>query len=87
MYDTFDGKYKRTVEELHRAEFNVGGSILTLDILDTSGSHEFPAMRALNIQSSDAYILVYSVEESESFDEVRQKQGQREWIVKESKKE
>ncbi|CAG7719017.1 unnamed protein product [Allacma fusca] len=76
MYDSFDGKYKRTVEELHRAEFNVGGSILTLDILDTSGSHEFPAMRALNIQSSDAFILVYSVEESDSFDEVKRLHAQ-----------
>lgn len=35
LYDQFDIKYIKTVEELHRAEYTVDGVKLTLDILDT----------------------------------------------------
>ncbi|XP_059480004.1 ras-related protein Rap-2a [Neocloeon triangulifer] len=73
LYGTFPDRYKRTVEEMHHGEFDVGGVHLTLDILDTSGAQEFPAMRALSISSADAFILVYALDESEeSFEEVRQ---------------
>ncbi|KOB51795.1 Uncharacterized protein OBRU01_27181, partial [Operophtera brumata] len=46
LYNTFSPKYKRTIEEMHHGDFNVSGVRLTLDILDTSGAYEFPAMRA-----------------------------------------
>ncbi|RZF44401.1 hypothetical protein LSTR_LSTR010030 [Laodelphax striatellus] len=71
LYSTFSPKYKRTVEEMHHADFTVAGVHLTLDILDTSGSFEFPAMRALSISSADAFILVYSVVDAATFDEAR----------------
>jgi len=38
--------------------------------MDTGGSYEFPAMKTLNIASSNAFILVYSIEDESSFDEV-----------------
>ncbi|KAL1140616.1 hypothetical protein AAG570_000546 [Ranatra chinensis] len=56
---------------MHHGEFGVNGVHLRLDILDTSGSFEFPAMRALNISSADAFVLVYSVVDAESFEEAR----------------
>lgn len=71
LYGNFTTKYKRTVEEMHREEFNVNGVRLTLEILDTAGSLEFPAMRALSISSGDAFILVYSVIDPKSFEEAR----------------
>ncbi|XP_068629972.1 ras-related protein Rap-2b isoform X1 [Battus philenor] len=71
LYGTFSHKYKRTVEEMHHGDFNVSGVRLTLDILDTSGAYEFPAMRALSMQSADAFILVYDITDSNSFAEVR----------------
>ncbi|XP_021958232.1 ras-related protein Rap-2a [Folsomia candida] len=70
LYDTWTGKYRRTVEEMHRADFPIGGASLTLDILDTSGSYEFPAMKTLNIASSNAFIIVYAVDDDTSFDEM-----------------
>uniref|UniRef100_A0A182QBD2 GTP-binding protein Rhes n=1 Tax=Anopheles farauti TaxID=69004 RepID=A0A182QBD2_9DIPT len=71
LYSSFSPKYKRTVEEMHHGHFSVGGVNLTLDILDTSGSYEFPAMRALSISSADAFILVYDVTDSITFEEVK----------------
>ncbi|XP_015431474.1 PREDICTED: ras-related protein Rap-2a [Dufourea novaeangliae] len=70
LYNTFTPKYKRTVEEMHHGDFNVSGVHLTLDILDTSGSYEFPAMRDLSIKSADAFILVYDVNDANTFLEV-----------------
>ncbi|XP_058117899.1 ras-related protein Rap1 [Anopheles ziemanni] len=71
LYSSFSPKYKRTVEEMHHGHFSVGGVNLTLDILDTSGAYEFPAMRALSISSADAFILVYDVTDSITFEEVK----------------
>jgi small GTP-binding protein len=65
-------KYKATVEEFHQGEYEINGRALTLDILDTSGSYEFPAMRDLSIATGDAFILVYSIDDDESFERVRQ---------------
>lgn len=70
LYDTFNPKYRRTVEEMHRADFPIGGCSLTLDILDTAGSYDFPAMKTLNIASSDVFVIVYAVDDEASFDEV-----------------
>ncbi|SPP88862.1 ras-related protein Rap-2b [Drosophila guanche] len=71
LYNTFSPKYKRTIEEMHQGNFSIAGVSLTLDILDTAGSYEFPAMRALSISSADAFILVYDVTDSSTFEEVR----------------
>ncbi|VEN64075.1 unnamed protein product [Callosobruchus maculatus] len=71
LYGVFSSKYKRTVEEMHHGDFNVAGVRLTLDILDTSGAYEFPAMRALSIQSADAFVLVYDVTDVSTFEEMR----------------
>lgn len=67
LYRKFSSKYKRTVEEMHHGQFTVDGVKIDLDILDTSGAYEFPAMRALSISSADAFVLVYSVTDPESF--------------------
>ncbi|XP_052120971.1 uncharacterized protein LOC113215995 isoform X2 [Frankliniella occidentalis] len=76
LYNTFSPKYKRTVEEMHHGEFSVGGVNLTLDILDTAGSYEFPAMRALCMKSADAIVLVYDVTDADTFEEVRSTRDQ-----------
>jgi small GTP-binding protein len=72
LYDKFSEKYRQTIEELHRGEYELpDGSSLTLDILDTSGAFEFPAMRALSISTGNAFILVFSLNDKESFEEVK----------------
>ncbi|XP_035253325.1 ras-related protein Rap-1b-like [Anguilla anguilla] len=71
LQDSFDHKYKPTVEELHSLEYDVDGAKIRIEIMDTSGSYSFPAMKKLCIRNSDAFALVYSIDNSESFEEVQ----------------
>lgn len=71
LYDHFPSEYLPTIEELYRGEYDVGTTGLVLDILDTSGTYEFPAMRKLAVDTGDAFILVYAINDNESFEEVR----------------
>ncbi|KFO13090.1 GTP-binding protein Rhes, partial [Balearica regulorum gibbericeps] len=71
LMDTFEPKHRRTVEELHSKEYEVSGATVKVEILDTSGSYSFPAMRKLSIQNSDAFALVYAVDNAESFESVK----------------
>ncbi|XP_045547222.1 GTP-binding protein Rhes [Salmo salar] len=71
LQDTFELKHRRTVEEMHSKEYDIGGSKVTVEILDTSGSYSFPAMRKLSIQNSDAFALVYAVDDAESLKAVK----------------
>ena len=71
LHENFISEYKATVEELHRGEYEIDGVSLTLDILDTSGAFPFPAMRKLSIRTGDAFVLVYSIDDEASFEEVR----------------
>ena len=40
-----------------------------MEILDTAGSHEFPAMRQLSIQSGHGFIIVYDFDDNESLND------------------
>uniref|UniRef100_A0A1E1X7P3 Uncharacterized protein n=1 Tax=Amblyomma aureolatum TaxID=187763 RepID=A0A1E1X7P3_9ACAR len=71
LYDEFPVDYFATIEEFHTGEYEVNGASLTLDIVDTSGSYPFPAMRSLAISAADAFVLVYAVDDPESFEEAR----------------
>ena len=71
LFEKFVSEYKATVEEMYTEEYVINGMALTLDFLDTAGSYAFPAMRKLSIATADAVILVYSVDDEGSFDEVK----------------
>lgn len=71
LHDRFDTKYTRTVEELHALEYDTDGAKVRIEILDTSGSYAFPAMRALCIRTGDAFALVYAADEPDSLEEVQ----------------
>jgi GTPase SAR1 family protein len=45
--------------------------VFTLQITDTTGSHQFPAMQRLNIQKGHAFILVYSIVNRQSLEELK----------------
>ncbi len=45
LYAAFDQTYAATVEDLYSRDYELGATSLKVDILDTSGESEFPAMR------------------------------------------
>ena len=58
---------------MYRGEFEVGSTKFTLDIEDTSGTFawDFPAMVEVSLGHADAVLLVFSVGDRESFEQVR----------------
>ncbi|RLW00166.1 hypothetical protein DV515_00009152 [Chloebia gouldiae] len=72
----FEDQYTPTIEDFHRKVYNIRGDMYQLDILDTSGNYPFPAMRRLSILTGDVFILVFSLDNRESFDEVKRLQKQ-----------
>ncbi|ALC41550.1 CG30158 [Drosophila busckii] len=69
---TYTDKYRATVEDLYNREYDLGGVTLKVDILDTSGDMQFPAMRRLSIATAHAFMLVYATTSAPSFQCVKQ---------------
>ncbi|KAI1307929.1 GTP-binding protein Di-Ras2 [Halotydeus destructor] len=68
--DTYKDQYVPTIEDTYRQVISCNKNICTLQITDTTGSHQFPAMQRLNISKGHAFMLVYSVTSKSSLDEV-----------------
>lgn len=71
LRNAFNVAYKATIEDLHSRDFNVNGVSVKVDFLDTAGNSEFPAMRRLSISTAHAFLIVYAVDDAESFDEAK----------------
>lgn len=75
--DTFTEEYHPTVEDLYESPLNLTPKITALfDIVDTAGSYNFPAMRKLTIDEGEAFVLVYSVDDQNSLEEVLKIRGE-----------
>ncbi|CAH1775602.1 unnamed protein product [Owenia fusiformis] len=67
----FTDVYTPTIEDFHRKVYRIRGEAYRLDILDTSGNHPYPAMRRLSLLTGDLFLLTYSIDNFESFEEVK----------------
>lgn len=66
LYHCFSEDYEKTIED----SFFYKGDKFDLEIIDTSGSHNFPDMMKIAIMAGDVFVLVYSVEDWATFDRV-----------------
>lgn len=71
LKDNFTANYKETVEDLYCREYDVNGTQVKVDILDTAGNLAFPAMRRLSISTAHAFLLVYALDDPHSLEEVQ----------------
>ncbi|XP_076352921.1 GTP-binding protein Di-Ras2-like [Tachypleus tridentatus] len=68
---TFQKSYIPTIEDTYRQVISRNKHICTLQITDTTGSHQFPAMQRLNISKGHAFVLVYSITNKQSLEELK----------------
>ena len=60
------------MDDMYRGEFEDGrGRTVNFDIQDVGGCfvYEFPAMRSVSLASADAVILVFSLDNAETWEE------------------
>merc|ERR1719354_869267 len=68
--------YDPTIEDSYRKQCQIDGSGARLDILDTAGQEEFSAMREQYMRSGEGFLLVFSVADKLSFNEINNFQRQ-----------
>jgi len=64
--------YDATIENNYRRQVVIDDVACVLDILDTAGQEEYSALRAQWIQSGQGYIIMYSIDDSSSFESVKE---------------
>jgi small GTP-binding protein len=62
--------YDPTIEDSYSKEIEVDGRACNLEILDTAGVAQFTAMRELYIKNGQGFLLVYSVTDKKSLEEL-----------------
>ncbi|CAI4452357.1 ALI_HP2_G0016700.mRNA.1.CDS.1 [Saccharomyces cerevisiae] len=62
--------YDPTIEDSYRKTIEIDNKVFDLEILDTAGIAQFTAMRELYIKSGMGFLLVYSVTDRQSLEEL-----------------
>uniref|UniRef100_A0A1I8IF81 Small monomeric GTPase n=1 Tax=Macrostomum lignano TaxID=282301 RepID=A0A1I8IF81_9PLAT len=63
--------YDPTIEDSYIQYKMIDSDWCLLDVLDTAGQEEFSAMREQYMRKGDGFLLVYSVTDRKSFDDIR----------------
>ncbi|XP_030761766.1 ras-related protein M-Ras-like [Sitophilus oryzae] len=62
--------YDPTIEDSYMQHVEVDGQWCMLDVLDTAGQEEFSAMREQYMRKGDGFLLVYSVTDKNSYENI-----------------
>ncbi|CAB4028575.1 GTP-binding Di-Ras2 [Paramuricea clavata] len=71
VHDEYRINYIPTVEDIYRYFIQSNNRLCNLTIVDTGGTHDFPAMKELNIKNCAAFILVLSVDDKKSLEQFK----------------
>lgn len=67
MYDEFVEDYEPTKADSYRKKVMLDGEEVQIDILDTAGQEDYAAIRDNYFRSGEGFMCVYSITDSESF--------------------
>lgn len=67
----FVDEYDPTIEDSYRKQCVIDEEVALLDILDTAGQEEYSAMREQYMRTGEGFLLVYSIVDKNSFDEIQ----------------
>ena len=65
------GRYDPTIEDSYKKTMNLDGEAVRLDLLDTAGQQEYQYMQDKYIASGEGFVLVFSLINAESLEEVK----------------
>jgi len=66
----FVDEYDPTIEDSYRKQCIIDGETALLDVLDTAGQEEYSAMREQYMRTGEGFLLVYSITNRQSFEEI-----------------
>jgi GTPase KRas len=66
----FCEEYDPTIEDNYRKQVHVDDHTCLLDIMDTAGEEEYPAMRDQYTRAGMGFLIVYSITSRDSFNEI-----------------
>jgi GTPase KRas protein len=69
-------EYDPTIENSYRKQIDVDGRAVVLDILDTAGQKEYSAMRDQYLRQGQGFLMVYSIDNFESFKKLKELHAQ-----------
>ena len=69
--DKFPTDHDTTIEDQYSIPTQIDGIECRLEILDTAGQDDYQSMLDTWINSADGFILVYSIDDKDSFDSTR----------------
>jgi len=67
----FMEKYDPTIEDFYRKEIEVDNTPCVLEILDTAGTEQFASMRDLYIKNGQGFVVVYSLTNHQTFQDIK----------------
>ncbi|KAJ6245407.1 ras-like protein rasb [Anaeramoeba flamelloides] len=70
LQNFFITDYDPTIEECYRKQIIVENKTCLLDVLDTGGQEDYSSMRAQYMDSGEGFLVIYSIIDAESFDQV-----------------
>lgn len=70
IQNVFVEHYDPTIEDSYRKQAYIDGEYVLLEILDTTNDYNYSAMRDLYMRNADGFILLYSITDSRSLQEL-----------------